>query len=61
MNDHEEIKKALREACGFIDPVIEPQAPPSYTELASERALMVWDTIMARNGSMPEGLNGEQK
>jgi hypothetical protein len=61
MSEHEDIKKALRMVCGFAEPTPEPTPEPmSHAELAAQRAMIVWDTIMARNGSMPKALNGEE-
>ena len=54
--EDEEIKRTLRDLCGFEEPEVAP--PISAVEEASQRALDAWELMMANAGIMPDILNG---
>lgn len=59
MNDEEQVKKALREACGFIDPLPAPPVQKSSLEETLERANAIWDQVMAEGGRIPSNIFGK--
>jgi len=59
MTDDDEMRM-LREACGFVDPVVQQEAPPSNIDHAIEKAEAVWDYMLARSGTIPDILGGDK-
>ena len=47
--DHEDIKRALREACGIEDPVVQNNNSKSNEEV-NNKVLWMWNVMMSKIG-----------